>query len=1817
MIVSTVAQDPGTYSYDELRTITFHDIQMPASYTNGNLAEAHILRVIVDSENWIYEHDELNNEATRAVIIGGAPDAQIFSMAYNGAAISALIKNTGTSPVVSGVLRLYYLDIYGAEYEITGSQGISIGSMPVNGQVTRTFAWNAPETAELIIGRISSVSPTEYNELNNEKIYTTGQACPDLSASAPPVRVTDSECGSGCTTTGGSIDVPAEPCPTGSSFQYAVSTDGGISYGSWTDIVPGYNQNGPAQMIKTRCRCEADTTLASPGSAVVTTSPGTCTELQPEILVAENSGIAADDAQVCQGAAVTLTVAGSFQQQVWNDGSESSSITVYPQADSYYYVVVADQNGCTGTRSVLISVNEINPVIIGPSTVCPGSSAMLTAAGGTSYEWSTSDLNASITISPSQATTYTVTVTDAGCSATSTKLVQMGSDIFPEAYCRSAVAVSLDASGVASITGSDLDFGSFDYLMSCSYSAQYWDIVMPGNAQVDIMAPDITLQSPDDMGESFGSAAKACIENPEQATILLDWGYSTVDVATYYDPFGYSLNGIFVQLTEDQGALNQYGSTAVQVEAGQVFCLEQRTLDAYTGAARTICTLKRAISLASFPNSFNCQNLGSNIVTLVVTDESGNTGTCTSTVYVSDTRQPEVSDCPAGLVFSTEPGQCGTTASYDVPYVTDNCQSQMALVQGLASGSFFPAGTTQVVYELIENGITRASCSFQIEVVDQSAPVASCRDISVAVSGGFAAVYPEDINVASIDNCTPETLLELSFDVPGPGIFSCADIGEHILMLTVTDAAGNTGTCTSRVVVNAVVPVASISAGQSEPCGGSVTLTAGGGQTYHWSTGATSASVEVLPAVTTLYTVTVTSESGCTDTGELEINPAESFIAGVDGVDAICRSTSTTLTAFGGNQYLWSTGATTAGITVSPVFSTFYTVTVTGASGCSAVLTKILVVNSLPEPLIHGGLVICAGQTATLSASGGTSYLWSTQETGASITVSPLVTTSYAVTATDQNGCSARKTRELLVNPLPDIQISGPDTVCAGSYATLTVTGAQNWLVQWNNGSSGTPVELLSQATADYIVTVTTSAGCTSTASHTVHAATPPQIAVVPSGVLCNGGSIDLSATGGGNIYSWSTGETTESVRVDYSGTYTVTVSSAGGCTGSALYTVESLSAPYLASVSPASGNPGTPVLITGSNFTPNSMVWFNGAPASGTSYISSAYIQAMLFDEGQIQFVSVSNECGTGLLELAYTPHIISFEPESGPAGTVVEIKGIGLGTLSALTIGGVQAIILSSSPNMAKAYVMPGSGTGHIVAFTNYGNVSSSGVFTVLPTPFPYVQEGGKLTGTGALGNARQGASVAVSSNGNVAVVGGPSDNGGKGAAWIYTRENGVWTQRVQLIPPDAIGRAGHGISVALSADGRTAAVGGSGDNLNAGAVWVYTPANSSGSIMNTGDWAYLAPVVKLTGSGGVGSAVQLGATVAISADGKKIVAGAPGDNTGVGAIWTFRKVNGIWQQRGQKLTASNAEGRSRQGAAVALSPDGNILLAGGTHDNQRKGATWIYQENGNGWSQTDKLVGSGGSSDNSQGCALAISADGNTVLTGGSSDNSLKGAVWVFKRGASGGWTQLGEKLTGSQMSGATRFGSSVGLSADGKSAVIGGHGDSGGRGAMWVYQEISGQWLQQGNKVAGTGAAGRVIRQGISIALCATGGTALLGGSGDAANKGAAWVFVPGAAARKSAERAESEQNCNNTGMSLQQNVPNPLSGQTTIGFSLPEACDGEWIVSDVNGWVVLSFSREYPAGENSELFDMSQYSGVYWYTLKTRFGTLTRRMVVAR
>jgi hypothetical protein len=436
------------------------------------------------------------------------------------------------------------------------------------------------------------------------------------------------------------------------------------------------------------------------------------------------------------------------------------------------------------------------------------------------------------------------------------------------------------------------------------------------------------------------------------------------------------------------------------------------------------------------------------------------------------------------------------------------------------------------------------------------------------------------------------------------------------------------------------------------------------------------------------------------------------------------------------------------------------------------------------------------------------------------------------------------------------------------------------------------------------------------------------------------------------------------------------------------------------------------------------------------------------------------------------------------------------------------------------------------------------------------PLVQQA-KLTGAEEVGGARFGFSVALSSDGNTALVGGMEDNGSRGAAWVFTRSGTTWTQQGPKLVAGAeeVGNGRFGDHLALSSDGNTALIGGPEDNGAVGAAWVFTRSGST--------WTQQGP--KLTGGEeipeGGGRGGSFGGSVALSSDGNTAVIGGDGDNNGTGAAWIFTRTESTWTQQGPKLTGSGP----RFGVGVAISSEGNTALVGADGVNKFVGAADVFTRSGSTWTQQGPAL-TGGEEIGAEtlfGLDVALSSDGNTALIGGYRDNPQAGghgigAAWVFTRSGTT-WTQQGPKLTGSGELGAADFGYAVALSSDGNTALIGGPHDGGGppvAGAAWVFSRSGSTWTQQGSKITASGEVGQEPNFGISVALASAVTTALIGGADDSNSVGAAWVFVPGVSG-PSVTRVEPGFGPASGGTSITITGSN-LSGATAVKFGSTNA-----------------------------------------------------------
>jgi hypothetical protein len=376
----------------------------------------------------------------------------------------------------------------------------------------------------------------------------------------------------------------------------------------------------------------------------------------------------------------------------------------------------------------------------------------------------------------------------------------------------------------------------------------------------------------------------------------------------------------------------------------------------------------------------------------------------------------------------------------------------------------------------------------------------------------------------------------------------------------------------------------------------------------------------------------------------------------------------------------------------------------------------------------------------------------------------------------------------------------------------------------------------------------------------------------------------------------------------------------------------------------------------------------------------------------------------------------------------------------------GGSEEISTGLGGRFGVGVALSSDGNTALVGSEDNGLIGAAWVFT--RSGSTWTQQGPKLTGgseevgAGAFGDG----GVALSADGNTALVGGGGDNGAIGAAWVFTRSGSTWTQQgPKLTGSGESGGARFGQNVALSSEGNTALVGGPFDGT-AGAVWVFTRSGST--------WTQQGP--KFTGSEEIGEGA-FGFAIALSSDGNTAVIGGPDDNrpvgsNGAGAIWVFTRAGGVWTQQGPKLTPSEAVQGSvgrRFGYSVAVSSDGNTALGGGSSENNDRGGAWLFKRSGSTWTQQGSkiipsdVVGSSGSF----GISVALSSAATTALIGGSGDgyepgiSPERGAAWVFVPEvsgpsvtrvepsfgpASGGTTVT---ITGTNFSGATavKFGS----------------------------------------------------------------------------------------------------------------------------------------------------------------------------------------------
>jgi len=296
----------------------------------------------------------------------------------------------------------------------------------------------------------------------------------------------------------------------------------------------------------------------------------------------------------------------------------------------------------------------------------------------------------------------------------------------------------------------------------------------------------------------------------------------------------------------------------------------------------------------------------------------------------------------------------------------------------------------------------------------------------------------------------------------------------------------------------------------------------------------------------------------------------------------------------------------------------------------------------------------------------------------------------------------------------------------------------------------------------------------------------------------------------------------------------------------------------------------------------------------------------------------------------------------------------------------------------------------TAAIGGWGDNGSIGATWIFT--RSNGIWLQQGAKLVGTGYTGIPGQGRSVSLSADGNTVIVGGPNNSSNGGATWVFVRTNGVWVQQGPcLIGFDAVGAAEQGSELALSADGNTAVIGGNQDNNRQGAVWVFVRSGTT--------WTQQGPKLVGTGAVGtplVGSSIAVNAdgnTLMFGGPFDNENVGAVWVYTRTGTTWA--------QQGNKLLFSGSAATTWLQGSKVALSADGNTAFISASADIYGNGASWMLTRTGTVWTQLgSRFVVNGATNIRQQVSDIALSANGTTALIGNHTDDNNKGAAWVFR-------------------------------------------------------------------------------------------------------------------------------------------------------------------------------------------------------------------------
>ena len=773
----------------------------------------------------------------------------------------------------------------------------------------------------------------------------------------------------------------------------------------------------------------------------------------------------------------------------------------------------------------------------------------------------------------------------------------------------------------------------------------------PGSAQITISLLPLPQALDASLSQCSAAATDTFNLTNAQPTISSTPGATFSYYASLADATAGNSNTIATPATYVSGS----GVVYVRVTAGQCSDIAELTLTVNPTPAAPVITAS---------SNFICGTTGVTLTSSYATGNTWSTGATTQTITVTTPGTYTVThtsgNCtsPAGSVIISAAANPNVQITGNLVFCQGGSTTLTATVAGTgntflwsngattASTTVSTAGTYTVTVTTAQNCQFTQSATVQVD----TPPVAQASALSIcspAATGTF------DLTSAQPSiSTTPGVVFSYYVNQAD------ANAGNANIIANPTAYVSGTATIYVRVVngtCSVVVPLQltvsqtvtpTITASSTVICGtGSVTLTSNFATGNTWSTGATTQTITVSMPGT--YTLTNTSGTCTGAPATITITANSDPNVQITGNNFFCAGGSTTLTATAagtGNTYLWSNGATTAATTVSAPGT--YTVTVTTPGNCQ--FTQSVTVTQNPVPTAQNAALSTCSPTANftfdltgaqpdISTDPGVTFTYYTDLADANAGNTNNITTPNAFNSgtaviyvrVSNGNCFVVVELQLTVTvtPSPAITQSAP-AICGTTPVTLTSNYATGNM--WSTGATSQAITVTTPGT--YTLTVTNGTCSSPPVSVTIVQNNDPNLTITGNLSFCQGSTTTLTAsvTGTGHTFLWSNGSTAQSTTVNAAGTYTVTVTTSGGCQYTASATV-TMDAPITLSIAPPAQitctNPTVTLNASASTFQAGATILWTAT--AGGNIVSGANTLNPVVNEGGNYTLTVTNNFG------------------------------------------------------------------------------------------------------------------------------------------------------------------------------------------------------------------------------------------------------------------------------------------------------------------------------------------------------------------------------------------------------------------------------------------------------------------------------------------------------------------------------------------------------------------------------------------------------------